>query len=582
MRIVRTKAAWLTTAAGLLVVALFLPAGWYESLPRDPQLPLPSISGLTLFRANLLFGSLIALWLAFRRRRPEPLAPHERLPAPRRVHEERDISVGAARWILVGITALAIVLRLANLGSDLWLDEIALRLQYGELTPLEVIATYLSANNHLLNTILVNASVGLLGEREWVIRLPAALFGCATIPLLYWVGRLAMSRAASLGATLLLAVSYHHVFFSQNARGYAGYLFFSLLSTGLLIQALREDRSRYWIGYVVATLLNFSAHLIAAFVAASHVAVGIAFLVVARRRGASVSRLSGRLAAAFAASALLVFQLYSLVIPQAYVVLQSTYVSSASGFGGLSNAFLRELISGISAGFGVGWLLGAVPFVLLAAVGFFGVARRAWPLAAALVLPEVLTAAFLLAKGYNFTPRFFLLALPLATLSVAQGLWSFAMGIGRRVAADSAAFAPSLTAALLLLLSVGSAASLPRYYAIPKQPYRASMEYLENLRGPGDIVIVVHLAEKGYRYYGARYELKEGQEYAFVRSAEAFDEIISAYSTSRIYLVTTFQRALEIKHPELVERIASGWSVDQNFPATVGDGAIVVWKEHEQ
>lgn len=581
MRIVSSKAAWLTTAAVLSVVALFLPAGWYESLPRNPQLPVPSISGLTLFRANLLFGSLIALWLAFWWRRREPLAPHERLSASRRVHEERDISASAARWILVGITALAIVLRLVNLGSDLWLDEITPRLQYGELTPLEVIATYLSSNNHLLNTILVNASVGLLGEREWVIRLPAVLFGCATIPLLYWVGRLAMSRAASLGATLLLAVSYHHIFFSQNARGYTGYIFFSLLSTGLLIQALREDRGRYWIGYVVATLLNFSALLIAAFVAASHVAIGVALLVVARRRGASVSRLSGRLAAAFAVSALLVFQLYSLVIPQAYVVLQFTYVSPASGFGGLSNAFLRELIRGISAGFGAGWLLGAVPFVLLAAVGFFGVARRVWALAALLVLPEVLTAAFLLAKGYTFSPRFFLLALPIATLSVAQGLWSFATGIGRRVGADSAAFAPSLTAALLLVLSVGSAASLPRYYAIPKQPYQASMEYLENLRGPGDIVIVVHLAEKGYRYYGARYELKEGKEYFFVRSEEAFDEIISAHATSRIYLVTTFRRALEIKYPELVERIASGWSVDQKFPATVGDGAIVVWKEHE-
>ncbi len=67
--------------------------------------------------------------------------------------------------------------------------------------------------------------VAIFGAQEWAIRLPSVIFGTATIPAIYWVSRQALSRRASLCVALLLAVSYHHIFFSQNARGYTAYVF---------------------------------------------------------------------------------------------------------------------------------------------------------------------------------------------------------------------------------------------------------------------------------------------------------------------------------------------------------------------
>jgi uncharacterized membrane protein len=57
----------------------------------------------------------------------------------------------------------------------------------------------------------------------------------------------------------VLAVSYHHIFFSQNARGYSAALFFALATSGLLIRALWDDRGWRWCLYVAAMVLGFAS-----------------------------------------------------------------------------------------------------------------------------------------------------------------------------------------------------------------------------------------------------------------------------------------------------------------------------------
>ena len=51
-----------------------------------------------------------------------------------------------------------------------------------------------------------------------------------------------LRRLPSLLAALGLAVAYHHVFFSQNARGYAPSLLFGLLASGLLVRCAPRRR----------------------------------------------------------------------------------------------------------------------------------------------------------------------------------------------------------------------------------------------------------------------------------------------------------------------------------------------------
>ena len=408
---------------GLILAGIFLPRDWYDALPRQPGLPPPPIRGVTLLQLSFVLEGLALLWLGLRQWSFKRLDQRERLAPPSRPED-----VAATRstdlWTLAAITVLALSLRLFRLDSDLWFDEITPILDYGSLSALQVIGTYFSTNNHLLNTLLGKLAVATFGETNWAVRLPAVFFGVATIPALYWVARPALGPHPSLGAALLLAVSYHHVFFSQNARGYTAYLFFSLVSSGLLVKSLQEDRARTWVLYVTTTVLNFASLLNAAFVFASHALVAVGAVLTLGRRGSPVAPLVRRLLVVLGVSAFLVFQLYATILPQAYVIMGAVYTSQASGYAPMSGEFLRELARGLSAGFGTGLVLGALPFLIVAAAGFLGLFRRQWALAIALAMPPVLTALFLMARGLTFSPRFFLLALPLAILAAVQGLWS--------------------------------------------------------------------------------------------------------------------------------------------------------------
>ncbi len=562
----------------LVLVGIFLPTDWYNSLPKSIELPPPPVSGLSLLRVSLFIDGLLFVVLSLTKWKFAQINPTERLSTTA-VFEENDSGYTCRYTLFLAvITTLALFLRLVYLNSDLWIDEITTISRYGDMSALEVLATYTSSNNHLLNTLLVKLAVRIFGENEWAVRLPAVIFGVATIPAIYWVSRLALSRRVSLYVALLLAVSYHHVFFSQNARGYTAYLFFSLVSSGLLVRGLQEDRARVWVFYVATMLLNFASLLTSFFVFASHILVGAATLFALRRRGVSPTPLSKRLGVVFAATAFLGFQLYAMVLPQVYVVMQTVYTDPAAGYSAFSGEFIKEMVRGVTAGFGTGLILGAIPFLVIAGVGFVEVFRHQWTLALALVAPLVLTAAWLIVNRLIVSPRFFLLALPPAVICVVQGVYSFASLIQRFLGKREVSFQARLTAVAVLILSIISLASLKYYYTVPKQAYRASIQYLKEERKPGDIIIVIHLAETGYRYYGRSLGLVDGKDYFFVRSMESLDSVLSSHPGKSSFLVTTFPRALRISHPDLNERIAKGWISVRTFPATVGDGEISIWK----
>ncbi len=562
----------------LLLLGVLVPEEWSDALLVRPGLPSPPIKGITLLRLCFGLEGFLLIVLAVRGwgSRAHPVASW--LSTTRRPDSEL-LERRPAMWLLAGITALGLGLRAFRLDSDLWLDEITPILDYGHLTVTGILGSYLSTNNHLLQTLLMKLSIGLFGPHEWAVRLPAMIFGASTAPALYWIGRLALSRVESLSATLLLALSYHHIFFSQNARGYAAYLLFSLVGIALFIRALQRDRWTTWTLYVGAMLLDFAALLHSSFVLAAQGAIGAAILFRLRLAGRNWKPLLQRLALAFAAVSLLTFHLYSLALPQMLLVTGSTYTRGSTGFPTLSTAFLEELSRGIAAGFGTGLWLGTLPFVALAGAGFLIIYHRHGTLAMALAVPQILIAGFLLVRGFTSYPRFFLLALPLAILSIVAVLWSAPEALVRLPRFRRyRQLAVPLSVVLVLGLAGVSAASLRGYYAVPKQPYGASLEYIQKHRKPDGVVLVVLLAGKGYRYYGPQYGLRENEDFFWVRSLEAYDEVHAHRGGNLSYLVTTFHRALSGRCPDLVSRIEDDWIIDRTFSAAIGDGAIFVWR----
>ena len=339
----------------LVAVGLFLPRDWYDALPINPDVPTPPFKGVSLLQWVTVLEGLVLIALGWQRWVYVRLEPGQRLAVRGPADPGTLISARAALGLLGMITLLALTLRCLELDADFWFDEVRATLDAREMPVLAVIGSYVRSNVHLLNTLLMKVSIGAFGEAEWSARLPAVLFGTATVPAIYSVARNVASRHVSLGAALLLAVSYHHIFFSQNARGYVLYIFFSIVSSALLVQGLRDDRPRTWGLYVLTTVLNFASILISGFVFAAHILVGAVALSVLTLNGHSPTPLLRRLLLVFSVTAVLGFQLYSLQIPQILAYVSTSYSSAASGYWLLSAEFWMELARGLGAGLALDW-----------------------------------------------------------------------------------------------------------------------------------------------------------------------------------------------------------------------------------
>jgi mannosyltransferase len=564
-------------AAGALALALaavFLPTGWYEAIPRSPDTVLP-FPGTHLLRICFFLEAAALAFLFATNARFTPLSPVYGAIIPARRHFTGDLSRRVAMIVLAAITIAGVLLRVFGLGQDLWIDEITPLIDYSGLHPVQVIGSYIRPNNHLLNTLLQRMSIGAFGEAEWSARLPAVVFGALTIPAMYWVSRTALSRAASLAAALILALSYHHVFFSQNARGYSAYLFFALLATGLLVEALRNDRLAFWALYVASLVLGCASLLITGFVVVSHVLLFGATGWLLHRRRVSVWPFARRIVTVMAIAGLLIFHMYSTALPEAYVVINSMYAEPGTGYAPFSLEFFREMQRGLSEGFGSTTVVAA--FLLLGLAGYLALLSFSWPLGTALLLPPLVTAIALAARGLTFSPRFFLLVLPLAIMGAVSGMGWVTLYLQKKgVLRQSAANITLAFCAALVAFAAGR--SLPYYYRTPKQAYRPALVLVERVHPTRNIVVISNAAA-GFQYYTRRMPVRDSARYLYVRDTIAFDSLTAGDYRRSPVVLTTFSRALDIELPGIAARLARSWQVDTTFAWTVGDGEIMVWSK---
>jgi mannosyltransferase len=570
-------ACWLP-AAVLLALALALPADLAQDLPSrrealeiDPALRHAPISGATLLRLCLALDAVL-LWVAglrvVRSRPVAPADPGNGTPAP-----------GRGEWALVwAVTLAALGLRLHHAGADLWVDEIVNLRIFREIPSLHIVASYRIINNHLLNTLLVKAAAGTFGEAEWAVRLPAILFGALTAPVLWAACRRALGREGALLASLLLAVSYHHVFYSQNARGYSSLVFFSVAATALLGRALRGGRPVDWVSYVAAVLGAVVSMLLGFFVLAGHAVASGAALWVGRDPKAGWR--ARRAALALGLAAYLALHIYALVLPDAVASVASVYRSSTStmGYHMFSLEHLGEWARGLAAGAGPGGLAVAVAFLAGGVLGLLRAYRRDPVLVGGLLWPVIVTAAAVVVGGLNVTPRSFLLGLPLALVGGVSTLqWTI-----ERVATllpGSRRLGMALTAGASALLAVGSAAALPAYYRHPKQDFRGAIRYVESVRGPADVTLAVYLSKAGYWHYGPGLGLQEGRDFVVVQSVGEIERLKRQRPGARLFAVTTLVRGTRLEYPDLQSYVEGNFRLLRRFPGTLGDGEVTVWQE---
>jgi hypothetical protein len=510
------------------------------------------VAGIWILKGALLAHAVIAL-AVFR------LGPWGHVARPLVRRSPLGPSTPGPGWT-IGIGALLLVgaaFRLYHLDGGLWFDEIQTLVDYVRQPLGYILSTYDSQNNHLLYSLLAKSSVLTFGESGWSVRLPAALLGIMSIWALFAFGRLVTRPREAMLAAILLTVSYHHVWFSQNARGYTGLLLGTLLGTTAFLELVSTERPTWkailWYGVAMSAAVYI--HLTAVLVVAAHAVVWVA-LVWKRRHESTRAAVRPTLWALFV-SGTFSLGLYALVLPQLAGTLFGKASSQSTEW---QNPLwlLAESLAGLSQGFPGGPLILVAGFAIVLS-GWVSFWRRSPVAAVLMVLPGVLTAAAAILLSHNLWPRLFFFSAGFAVLIAVRGIFAFAQALAP---SRGTTIATIVTSAVVLL----SVTTVPRAWA-PKQDFRAAATLVETSQDPGDAIVTVDLTNYPYRQY-------LGRAWDSVASIASLQEIERNHT--RTWVLYTFPVRLSAVQPEIWNHLQSKYDTAAVFPGTVGGGAVVV------
>jgi len=459
------------------------------------------------------------------------------------------------------VCAIALGLRLFMLNRGLWLDEIITYVDFGKSMPLgEIASTYTSENQHFLFSLAARTSILIFGDSAWSLRLPAVIFGVASIWALYLLACEVTTRQEALLASILMTFSYHHIWFSQNARGYTALLFWTLLSSYFFIRGLQKGTAREWLLYAASAALGAYTHTTIIFLIMGQFLSYLFIVFSGRYRPPSQRWTPFFLGFCFAG--LFTILLYSFAIPQYFGLLVEESTVSA-----WKNPLwtVLEFARGIQIGLGSSLLL--IPALVVFGVGMVSYLRSRPIMVALLLLPVAICTLVVVGLGHHLWPRFFFFAMGFGLLIAVRGTWV----IGATAASWLELAAPMQKGAgalLTVLMIVASALTIPMAYG-PKQDYEAALTYVEANREPSDEVAVFGLANFAYR------ELYT-TDWQVIESVEDLSALRS--DDHATWVVFTFLPEAEAVYPELVALLHQDFTEVRQFPGTVNHGTVYVLK----
>lgn len=462
-------------------------------------------------------------------------------------------------WAVAAVLAVAAAVRLPGLQTELWYDEIA-TLVLSIRQPLWTILTdFPGVNQHPLYSVLAHGTVALAGEAPWSVRFPAVVFGVVAVWTVWDAGRMFLTRAEAFAAAVLVATSSHHVWFSQNARGYTMLAAFTLASTVALLRIAATNERRHYVTYVVCAVAGVFTHLTMAFVLVAHVlTVGVAWLA----GGATARRLvPSRLLAMWAVTIGLIAATYGAYVPGLLATFAETAPPQAAKVATAGRA-VSDLLRGVTDGFGV---LGLAVAMVAAVTGALHLLRVQPFIVWLLVSPAIATVGLTALMGQPIRPRFLFNLSGAAALFVAAGASLLARAIATRLGGPSPAAYGACLVALLLTLAPGATAALARNATVPKQQFTAPMAMLDAAAASGRTVVGAGaICLPLQRFFERPWPCVETHA-AWTAEMAAHDRVLAVHTL------------IEFWHDAaLIETLARDCRDVRRFPGTLAGGDVVV------
>jgi uncharacterized membrane protein len=396
-------------------------------------------------------------------------------------------------------------------------------------------------------SFIVNHLFLLLGDSDFLLRLPSALCGIASLPMLYILARDLTSKQAAVFAVFVLALSPFHIWYSQEGRMYSQLLFLSLLSSALLLQALRRGEVSWWIYYVLVSAAGMYTHVFMA------LALAAQFLWVAlyyRRHLLAI------IAGGFAVA--LLFLPWALLLPWVTGFVHNVSAHglvlglASDGRAGFTWATVPYTLFVYAAGFSLGpsvaelhadkslqFILSFMPSIMvvmsvsvvLLGIGIWAInkcfgARATMFCLLGLFVPLVGTALYSLTPHATFNVRYTVTAFPY-----------FCLLVGTAVA--SLAHANKTFGALAMVVLIGiSAASLYNHFTNPryaKEDVRSAVAFWQQA-GDKEPLLAMDSIYPAQRYVGApeakRFFLVGGEDIV-----PRIEQVLLSQNTSSAYVV---------------------------------------------
>jgi hypothetical protein len=462
---------------------------------------------------------------------------------------------------VVALVLIAAGLRLHGLDREsLWVDEYrqvsTYALPFGKM---------LDSSFRLQRQTPLDYAIGWVVFRihpsDFAMRLPAAIFGIAAVPMLYLLSRRLFSPQVALVAAAALTVSPLHLQYSQEARPYAIFVFFYLTMLYTLIRALQGNRRRDWLLFLLAAELMLLARAFGPVIVLATTCL-TAMLIYSRQlyhnlRSRSLLR---QPAARMACCAILLGLFYAPVFAymlryeqrRAFSALLGTPPNRTGEPIGLDlDLLLRNadvLATTARQSLECWWLIK----IAAIAIGLVWLmlrltrhthAQRTICLAMVLAGPAYLLA-FSAFVGTQAFERHFLFVGPLCCLLLAVGLIEAPPRLTRLASRSTTLNRLWIVACLTLVMMTGGGTCLWLLQRYSKPDWRGCAEFLEDRLHPDDSVFVFvdrrfggeHRGFQADRYL-TRQPVFSGAMWNTIRSEKTFEQALAAPDTGRAYLV---------------------------------------------
>ncbi len=471
--------------------------------------------------------------------------------------------------ILTGILLLALGLRVWGLNAPLWYDEITtvethLRLPWDEMM------TSYSMNHHYLYSLQAKLSASLFGEAAWSVRLPAMIFGVGSVAAIWVLAkRVAGTRIAHITA-LLLALSFHHIWFSQNARGYTELAFWSTLGMIFFLEGMRDPRLKVWLAYAACLALAIATHLTGFFFFAAQ---GLVSLIIASLKIRRVGVLDNSVrwpAIGYIVGGVAALAFYAPILSS---VVEVTSTVNETSKVDVMQEYQNPLWSVLEAfrtvlgSLGPALAIIAFAVIALSVIGAMHL-RKQSPLFAPIVGVHIaLTMALLIALGMRIWPRFFFVDIGFLMLLIVVGVYATCAWIKPRFPLLPAKAVFPLAVAAMTIISAGLAV---RNYVAPKQNLAGAVEYIATESDADARIYGVGVAAGLYTSF-------YGTNWSAIETEAEFDAAMVA--PGPVYLVIAFPARSFRTLPPMDQMAESGTlELVKHFPGTLGDGNVLIFK----